>query len=289
MRDPSADPACEEFLALTKKAFGERHPRTANAAHNWITALMRTHKLQQADVAARANVALATEIHGRDSTEVVGSLQLLSVVLDRLDKLAESRAILEDALAISERVSGPDAPERAGLLLELADRALSQKDKAAIRYAESGIAATERLLGTEHRDLAAPLVTYAKALALDPAQMPRALETWRRAVRVAEKNGGPQSVVLAYILNSYGFFLAVREMWPEALEMETRALPILVALDDQPNAARAEGLIGEIYLEQGKKAEARPWLEKSRARFATLGDKNKDELENAVRLVKLAR
>jgi eukaryotic-like serine/threonine-protein kinase len=288
LRERAAVEACDESLEVMKKFFGEKHPRTADAAHNWITALVRTGGTKEAEIAAHANVALMAEIYGHDSSAVVSEMQLLSVVQDRLDKVAESRATLEKALEISDRVSGPDAVDRAGLLLELADRALQQKDKAAIQYAQSGLAASERLLGTEHRDLAAPLVTYAKALALDPAQMPHALEAWRRAVAVAEKNG-PQSVVLAYILNSYAFFLARHEMWAEALEIEKRALPMFEALGEKPNATRAESLIGEIYLEMKNKPEARSWLTKARDHFIALGDKYKDELDEVEKSLAAAR
>jgi tetratricopeptide (TPR) repeat protein len=289
LRERAAAPACEESLGVFKKFFGERHPRTVDAAHNWITALVRTGGAKQAEIAAHANVALTAEIHGRDSTGVVSEMQLLSVVQDRLRKIAESRATLEQALEISDRVSGPDAAARAGLLLELADRALQQKDKAAIQFAESGLAATEKLLGTEHRDLAAPLVIYAKALELDPAKLPRAMEAWQRAVAVAEKTGGPRSTVLAYILNSHAFFLTRHELWAEALETEKRALPIFEALGEKPNATRAESLIGEIYLELKNKPEARAWLTKARDHFVALGDRYKDELENLEKVLATTR
>ncbi len=289
VRDRAAAEACEQELVQTRTAFGATHPRTADVAHNWITALVRVGRAKEAEAAARANVALLTSLYGRDSAHVVVALQLLSVTQDRLDQLAASRGTLEEALAISDRVLGLDSPGRAGLLMELADRALAQKDRAAIQLADSGLAASERLLGPEHSDLAVALITHAKAIALDPAQIPRSIESWRRGIALAEKNAGPQSLVLASILSSYAYFLATHDRSQEALEPAKRSVPIFEVIGESVSAARTEGLIGEIYIDLKKPAEARPWFVKSRARFATLGDGYQDELANAERLLATAK
>ncbi|MFN0248698.1 MAG: protein kinase domain-containing protein [Kofleriaceae bacterium] len=279
LRDPEEVTACAGAVEIARKVLGPGHPRTADLTHNWITALVRRRKLPKAETESRANIALWTSLYGRDSRHVVSGLQLLSVVQDRADQIAESRATLEEALAISDRINGTDSPMRVGLLLELADRALQQKDRAAIEYAETGLAASERLLGAEHRDLAAVLIVHARALALDPTLIQRARESWGRALAVAEKRAGPKSIMFGTTLESYAYFLVGQEELLESLEPAQRSVEVFDAAGDSYIAGKNEILVAEIYMELKRMSEARAWLTKARTRFLARSDeKSKGKL-----------
>ena len=271
--------ACADSLAATRTRHGAGHPRVAMAAHRHITALVRANQLAEADAAGRAQQVLLERLFGATSRDVADGLQLISVIEDRQGKVAESRATLERALAIVEQLGGQDDPARAGLLTELSDRAAQQGDRAAaMRYADAGLAASERRLGADHPDMATVLMFHAKAIGTDPAQLARALASWDRAMTIALRAQGPQSREFAAIASSYSYFLAVRDRYAPALVLAERALPVFDELHDELAAARMQGLIGEIHLELGHRGKARTALEAARARFVKLGEPVKDEL-----------
>ncbi|MBL8625136.1 MAG: hypothetical protein JNK64_27750, partial [Myxococcales bacterium] len=281
--------ACADKTAALRARVGDDHPRVADALHNQLTALVRAERLTEAAAAKGDYLALIERLYGARSREQADALQLAGVLQERQGDLKASRATLERALAIVEEVGGPADPGRVGLLLELATRAGDLGDvAAATRYADAGLAASERLLGADNPDLAVYLVFHAKAVGADPAQLARAIASWDRALAVAERSGA-RTFTMGSILSSYAWFLAHHDRAAAALALAQRSLPIFDELGEALAAARAQNLIGELLLELRRSGDARAALTDARARFVRLGPDVADELAEVDRSLARAR
>ena len=105
--------------------------------------------------------------------------------------LAGARPYTERALAIWERVLGPEHPDTAGSLNNLGYLLQAMGDLEGARpYYERALDIRERVLGPEHPDTAASLNNLA-FLCYDEGDLPAAADLMRRALAIWEKVLGP--------------------------------------------------------------------------------------------------
>ena len=103
--------AFERALAIDEDTFGPDHPKVANVVNNLGSGAARPWAIWRAPrrpTSARSRIDEAS--FGPDHPNVARDVNNLGAVLQALGDLAGARAAFERALAIFERVLGPDHP-----------------------------------------------------------------------------------------------------------------------------------------------------------------------------------
>ncbi len=155
--------AYREALRIDRTVFGDRHTNVAISRNNVAEVLVELGEL----AAARDEYALALDIKvaalGEDHPSVMLAHDNLAVALDRLGQPG-ALAHYEAALAIADRVLGPDDPRRASVLQNLAEhRRLHGEPARAIPSYERALALLQARHGAQHPLLAYPLTGLAQA------------------------------------------------------------------------------------------------------------------------------
>ena len=139
---------------------------------------------------------------------------------------AAARAHYQRALELREKVRGPDHPDVAMSLINLAtiDLALG-RDAEALVLDERAYAIRLAALGPEHPETAQALTNVGIA-ALSAGDRPRAHEALTRSIALLERGLGADSFLLAYALKGLGDTLATGGKPGEAVPHYERALAV---------------------------------------------------------------
>ena len=264
---------CERAVAAMRARYGDRSPDVSNAMGRQIIALNRARRSKEALALGLEHLALVEEQHGKDSEEVAVALLNLSGVQNELGDLAGSRASLERALAVHDRLALPPDDTRAGILTELAYRLdrLGEKD-AAIRQIAAAVEVAEQVYGPDHAKLALALQRQAGILVGRPAERARGFAAYRRAVEVAGRAQGATSpmagmfrVNLAYAHLDFGSAA-------DALVEADRAIAILEQNKDVYTTAGAHMGRGEALIKLRRTRDAREALNRGRELAVSIGE-----------------
>jgi tetratricopeptide (TPR) repeat protein len=199
--------------------------------------------------------------------------------------------LLRHALAICEKALGPEHPNTATNLNNLALLLQAQGDLAAARpLCERALAIYEKALGPEHPYTAGSLSELASLLK-DEGDLAAARPLFERALAIYEKTLGPEHPYmatslnnLAYVLQGQGDLAAARPLLERALAISEKALG-----PEHPTTATILKNLADQLKDQGDLAAARPLYERALAiREKTLGPEHPDTaaaLNNFARLL----
>ncbi|HMK78956.1 MAG TPA: tetratricopeptide repeat protein [Xanthobacteraceae bacterium] len=182
---------------------------------------------------------------------------------------AQARPLLERALAIREKVLGPENPDTAASLNNLAYLLQAQGDLAAARPRyERALAINEMVLGPEHPDTAANLDNLAQLLQAQ-GDFAGARPLFERALTIREKVPGPEHPdtatslhSLACLLQAQGNLAGARPLLERALAIYEKALGT-----EHPHTAICLSNLASLLGDQGDLASARPLFERALANF----------------------
>ncbi len=206
--------------------------------------------------------------------------------------LAAARPLFEEAVAIYERLLGPDHPDTAASLHTLAWLLREQGDLAAARpLLERALEIRERVLGPDHLDTAASLHNLAWMLH-HQGELTAARTLCERALEIRERTLGPDHpdtvqmlTVLAWLLRELGEHGAARPLLERALEIQQRVLGT-----DHPDTAWTLYAIAYVLREQAEHTAARPRCEQAlEARRRVLGEDHLDVSFSLTELAELRR
>jgi len=180
-------------------------------------------------------------------------------------ELAAARPYYERALAIRERVLGPDHPATARSLNNLGYLLQAMGELAAARpYYERALAIRERVLGPDHPATAGSLNNLGGLLD-SMGDLAAARPYFERALAIRERVLGPDHPATARSLNNLGALLqamgdlsAARPYYERALEISERVLG-----PDHPDTAQSLNNLGYLLLAMGELAAARPYYERA--------------------------
>jgi tetratricopeptide (TPR) repeat protein len=180
---------------------------------------------------------------------------------------AEAKPLYERALSILERALGPEHPETATCLNELAFLLHSQGDFAAARpLYERALAICEKALGPEHPGTATSLNDFATLLQ-HQGDLAAARAHFERGLAIYEKVLGPEHPFTATNINNLAVVLQDQEDLAAARALYERALTIYEKALGPEHPHTATGLNGLATLlhKQGDLAGAQPLYERSLA------------------------
>ena len=219
------------------------------------------------------------EHYGEASEQSLNALSALaSLLVEVTSAFAEARPLYERALAINEKVLGPDHPETATSLNNLASllNTLGEYDAARPLY-ERALAIYEKVLGPDHPSTATSLGNLAGLLdTLGESDTARPL--YERALAIYEKVLGPDHPDTATSLNNLAVFLRNAGSLEEAEPLHRKLLTHQVRAHGEGSLETATALsaLGQTLRLKGALAEAEDCLRRSLAiQEAELGPDDK--------------
>jgi tetratricopeptide (TPR) repeat protein len=231
----------EAALELVDNAF----PFKPDAVETWNpSARLLPHALAAIGHSERLGVAL--ESTGR-------LLNQAGLYLDNRGQLGEAGQALKRALAIAEKVYGPDHPDVATRVSNIGTILLAQGDlPGALQYTQRALAIDEKVYGPDHPTVATLGNNIGQILKAQ-GDLAGALQYTQRALAIAEKLYGPDHPDVAIDANNIGAILKAQGDLEGALQYTRRALAIdeKVYGPDHPNVARDANNIGQILQAQG--------------------------------------
>jgi CHAT domain-containing protein/Tfp pilus assembly protein PilF len=181
-------------------------------------------------------------------------LERKAVELYQAGRYSEAVPVVQRLLANREKALGPEHPDVAGWLSNLAGLYWSQS-----RYAEAeplyrrSLAIREKALGAEHPDVASSLIGLARVSSA-LARRDEALSLQQRALAIREKALGPDDPLVAGSLSEIGGIYEDQHRYSEAEPLKERALAILEKSHgpNHPEVATALSNLAGLYWLQGR-------------------------------------
>ena len=173
-------------------------------------------------------------------------------------RFSDTEPLYQRALAIRERVQGPDHPDVAMSLNNLAELYREQgKHAQAEPLCQRALATTEKTLGLEHPTTAIRLNNLG-ALYVNQGKYAEAETLYWRALGVTEKALGPEHPDVAARLNNLALLYKIQGKYGLAEPLYQRALAIKKKAvgPDHPDVATSLNNLAGLYRAQGKHAEA---------------------------------
>jgi tetratricopeptide (TPR) repeat protein len=204
---------------------------------------------------------------GSDDASVSDLLNRAGTYCHGRGAYAQAAPLLRDALAIREKVLGPEHPETVRSLNNLALLLRDQGDYAGARpLHERALTIGEKVLGPEHEHTASNLNNLA-ILLHDQGDFVRARPLHERALAIREKVLGPEHPLtarslhnLAGLLQAQGDFVGARPLYERALAIREKVLG-----PEHPDTARGLNNLALLLREQGDFMGARPLYERALA------------------------
>ena len=184
--------------------------------------------------------------------------------LFRAGDYPRATALVEEALAISEKESGPGSTQTAKALNNLAALYHQQGQSArAVPLYRRSIAILERELGAEHAAVAIGLNNLAM-LYKNLGQYDDAAPLYRRSLAIREKTLGPEHLDVAVSLNNLAQLYRARGQIAEARPLYERSLEILDRNlgKDHPSTLAVRENLAAMYADQGDRSEIMAQLDR---------------------------
>jgi class 3 adenylate cyclase/tetratricopeptide (TPR) repeat protein len=201
-----------------------------------------------------------------------------------------ARPLYERALAIREQALGPEHPDTAESLGNLAVLLKTQGDLAGARpLLERALAIREKALGPEHSDTADSLNSLAVLLKTQ-GDLAGAQPLYERALAINERGLGSEHRETAISLGNLARLLQARDDFPGAQPLFERALAIheKVLGPEHPHTAESLANLAILLRTQGDLARARPLFERALAiRETALGLDHPDTARSLGNLARL--
>jgi tetratricopeptide (TPR) repeat protein len=190
-------------------------------------------------------VALAWQLLNRNDSEGAYLANQVFGPLRNLGNLTEAEQLLRRALSLDERCFGPDHPNVATCLNNLAAllHDSNRLEEAEVLYRRA-LAIDEKSFGANDGQVATCLNNLAELL-YEKNQLKEAEELYRRALDVDERSPGPNQPKLATHLNNLAQLLRATDRSDEAEPLYRRAL----AIDEEalgPNHPRIAGHLNNL-------------------------------------------
>jgi serine/threonine-protein kinase len=206
-------------------------------------------------------------------------------------KHAEARALYERALALREKVLGPEHPDFATSLNNLGNLFNDAGDyPEALAMQQRVLALRERVLGPEHPDVGISLNNLA-IVVYSMGDYPRAKAAQERVLALYAKSFSPDHPAVATSIHNLAMVLFAMGDYPQALAKYEQALALREKAlgPDRPDVAYSLAGKGRTLVRLGELDAALPVIERSRAVLEkALGASNPDLTEPLLYLGELS-
>jgi tetratricopeptide (TPR) repeat protein len=220
--------------------------------------LARIARYPEALARARRAVELRRAVLDENDRKIANGLSWVGFILEAQHSYAEARPMFEQALAIDERLLGPEHPTTVSLLSNLATlNHAAGDDMRALPIAQRVVAIEEKILGADANDLAVSLGNL--ALVYKSLGLPRkAVPLLERALTIQQKTVGSEQPGMANTINSLAAVYHSLGQYAQALPLYRQALAIREKSlgDNHPATAESLNNLAALYFSMGKPADA---------------------------------
>jgi CHAT domain-containing protein/Tfp pilus assembly protein PilF len=230
-----AEQLYQRALAIRKKSLGEEHPLVFFSLNNLATLYQLRGDYVKAEPLYRQALTLAEKLLGAEHPDVAKPLNNLAFLYYQLAYYrlasAEEQALYYDkaeplyqrALAIKEKVLGPEHPDVASSLYSLASLYVERGDYTkAEQFFQRALAIREKVLGPEHPDVAFTLKGLA-VLRVRKGDYTNAEPLYQRALAIMEKTLAADSQPICDLLYNLGALYAAKGDIAQAIAFASRA------------------------------------------------------------------
>jgi serine/threonine protein kinase/tetratricopeptide (TPR) repeat protein len=255
-----------QALKLRRTSLGDAHPATALSMSHLGRILLAERRWADAETILREALRMQRGATNHQSTDIVFSLNELSVAMGNLGgaRPAEAERMLREALPLQRSVLGQDSPEVAATLDHLL-QGLNVEGK--LEEAES-IGREALALRRKHPEdplaLANSLMLFGYTLTLQHRGA-EAEPLYREAVSIQRKVFGNEHPAVATYLWYFGWNLLNQDKLTEAEGPLTEALEMRRKLlgPDHLDVANSLCLLGDLKARQRRYSEAEPLVRKA--------------------------
>ena len=216
--------ALEMLIALE----GPRSSEAAVGAGNYALNLLKQERYPEAKRLFDLAVAIEEQVAGPEHADTALALNNLAVMYDEMDDFEKALPLHERALAIRIRALGPASKASAASTQNLAASlrrrlehgAVPAADRDAVlgrvrRLFRQALAVRERLLGTDHLDVATSLVGLSAAMRLS-GDLDEADRLGLQALAIRQERLGPRHVATAAALHNLALIRQGQKLPDEA-------------------------------------------------------------------------
>jgi tetratricopeptide (TPR) repeat protein len=240
----------------TQRQWAEYAVRAVNKAFPDVTDYRNWPRCQQFLPHAQTCAVLID--HWQFAFSEAGTLcNRVGYYLDDRAQYAEAQTFYQRAIAIGEQTLGPEHPNLATWLNNLALLYKTQgKYEEAEPLYQRAIAIDEQALGPEHPELATDLNNLAE-LYREQGKYEEAEPLYRRAITIGEQTLGSEHPTLAIWLNNLALLYKTQGKYEEAEPLYRRAIAIgeKTLGPEHPNLATWLNNLANLFLNQGKYEE----------------------------------
>jgi tetratricopeptide (TPR) repeat protein len=261
-----AEELIDEILDIREEQ-GEGDPALPECLLLWCRVLLERANYQGViDVAARAERLFRAQ-SPPNLSEITRAFSSRATALHRLGRFAEAEPLLRQALAIAEQGLGPNHPNVAGLLDNLA---ILLQDTNRLHEAEPltrrAMAIFEQSYGPHHPHVATNLNNLALLLKATNRRA-EAEPLYRRALAIDEHSLGPDHPSVATVLGNLASLLQDTNRLAEAEPLMRRVLVILEQSygPHHPHVATSLNNLASLLQDTNHLAEAEPLLRRALA------------------------
>jgi serine/threonine-protein kinase len=256
----------------TERQIAEQEAARADAAARFLEELFQASDPRE----ARGHVPDARELLRRGTARLARDRKLADQPLLRaqlLDTLGgiqtglglydDARPLLQEALAIRQRLRGPDHPEVADTLVRLGSLAQSSGQGNPVPLFRQALAIREQRLGPNHPVVAGTLNNLGAALAAR-GRFDEAEAVLRRSLALHRQLWGERDPRVAKVLHNLSGIAFLQGRTEEGERLQRRALAIREASlpDDDPDLSGSREALALMLRKRGEAAEAARLLER---------------------------
>lgn len=224
----AADEQYARALEMQIRLNGPQSHDAAVAAGNYALNLLKQERFPEAKRLFDLAVAIEEQVAGPDHADTALALNNLAVMYDEMDDFEKAQPLHERALAIRIRALGPASKVTAASTQNLAASlrrglehgAVPAADRDALlarvrRLFRQALAVRERLLGTDHLDVAASLAGLSAATRLS-GDLDEADRLGLQALAIRQERLGPGHVATASALHNLALIRQEQKLPDEA-------------------------------------------------------------------------
>ncbi|KAF0112766.1 MAG: Tfp pilus assembly protein PilF [Rhodospirillaceae bacterium] len=281
-----AEPLLKQMLAIWEKQHGPDSIAVATSAGDLGQLYMRWNKPGEAEPWLLKALALQEKNLGADHAKLLPTLENLKAVYEAGQQEAKARAVAARIATLkgAEKPPQPTAVPQDPALAE----ALALNDQVVVLYkqgqyaeaislARRSLALREKILGTEHPDVAQSLNNLAELYRVQ-GLYPQAEPLSKRSLAIKEKTLGPEHLGVAISLNNLAALYRAQGFYPQAEPLYKRSLAIREKAlgPEHPDVAGSLNNLALLYNNQNRQDDALTHIRRAtamhRARAARAGE-----------------
>jgi tetratricopeptide (TPR) repeat protein len=241
-----ADGIFEESLALSRRALGPKHIRTAADLNALGNVSMMLGEMPRAEELLAEALAIERESYPAD-LQLGSTLAALSALKRRAEKLDEALPLAEEALSVTLKAEGTEGPESAMMYRNVAQiHSAAGRTARALPLYRKARAILEHLGATSDPRYAALLSQEGLAL-MDDGKLGLAESGMKRAIDLLSRAPADE-LELAMAQNNLGLLRMRQKKYAEANELLTKALSMeqLYNSQDAAQISRMQDALAKV-------------------------------------------